>query len=156
MGNGAPREGCPVCGGERCDASGADLFHVLRRGPFLPLDDVELNGIALGERFEPLPLNRAEVHETVLLAVVRGDETEPLRVVEPLHLAGRTHALLLRCFVGADCADPDKCVTCGTPIPPALGSEPNKKTRANVARVRLFGCRRTRIYKVWADRQYPL
>src|SRR5919108_1747826 len=102
MHDGGPRWGAPSLAA-RCDASGAKLLHVLRRGPLLPLDDVELNGVALGERLEALPLNRAEVHETVLLAVVRGDETKPLRVVEPLHLAGRTHALLLRCFCrGAD------------------------------------------------------
>src|SRR5688572_24391080 len=127
MHDGAP-SGCPVGFlAARCDASGANLPHLLRRGPLLPLDDVELNGVTLSERLEAFPLDRAEVHETVLLAVVRGDETEPLRVVEPLHLAGRTHALLLRCLVGADGADSDKCVTCGTPIPPALGSDPNKR-----------------------------
>ena len=89
------------------DASGADLPHLLCRGPLLPLDDVELNGVPFSERLEPLSLDRAEVHETILLAVVRGDESEPLRVVEPLHLAGRTHALLLRCFVeGAELRRP--------------------------------------------------
>src|SRR5687767_6889572 len=98
MRDGAPRWRAPSLAAQ-CDASGADLPHLLRRGPLLPLDDVELNGVPFSERLEPLSLDRAEVHETVLLAVVRGDETEPLRVVEPLHLAGRTHALLLRWFV---------------------------------------------------------
>src|SRR5688572_1644699 len=97
MCDGAPHWGAPSLAA-RYDASGADLPHLLRRGPLLPFDDVELNGVPFSERLEALPLDRAEVHETVLLAVVRGDEPKPLRVVEPLHLAGRTHALLLRCF----------------------------------------------------------
>src|ERR671925_18627 len=47
------------------------------------------------------------------------------------------------------------CVTRGTLMPPALGSGPKKKTRANVARGHLFGCRRTRIYQLWTMGQYP-
>src|ERR1051325_8049983 len=44
--------------------------------------------LAEGERLEPLRLDRGVVHEAVLLAVLRRDETEPLRVVEPLHDTG--------------------------------------------------------------------
>jgi hypothetical protein len=33
-------------------------------------------------------MDRRLVHKQVVTAVVRGDETEPLAAVEPLHLAG--------------------------------------------------------------------
>src|SRR5438874_12225125 len=62
-----------------------ELHDVLRRRTLLSLHDVELDALALGERLEPLRLDRGVVHEAVLLAVLRRDETEPLRVVEPLH-----------------------------------------------------------------------
>src|SRR5262249_17537056 len=44
---------------------------------------VELEGLALGQRLEALTLDRGEVHEHVLTAVL-GDETETLRLVNPL------------------------------------------------------------------------
>src|SRR6266478_5746911 len=45
---------------------------------------LELDLVALGQALESGSLNGAEVHEHVL-AVLLGDETEPLRIVEPLH-----------------------------------------------------------------------
>src|ERR1051325_420951 len=68
--------------------AGLQLDDVLRRRTLLSLHDVELDPLALGERLEPLRLDRGVVHEAVLLAVLRRDETEPLRVVEPLHDTG--------------------------------------------------------------------
>jgi len=44
----------------------------------------ELDLVTLGQALEALGLNGAEVYEHVL-AVLLGDETEPLRIVEPLH-----------------------------------------------------------------------
>src|ERR1043166_8275922 len=51
-----------------------------------PRDEVELDPVALGERAEPVRADGAEVHEHVL-ARVRGDEAEPLGIVEPLDRA---------------------------------------------------------------------
>src|SRR5688500_20292727 len=65
---------------------------VLGGRPLLALHDVELHRVTLGQRLEAAALDGAVVDEAVLRAVVGGDEAEPLRVVEPLHLAGRAHA----------------------------------------------------------------
>src|SRR6185436_5507910 len=46
--------------------------------------DVELHRLTLGERLETLALNRGEVNEHVFATLLR-DETETLRLVEPLH-----------------------------------------------------------------------
>src|SRR6516164_8100830 len=50
--------------------------------------DVELDPLALGQGLESLALDRREMHEHVLAALLR-DETEALRVVEPLHCTNR-------------------------------------------------------------------
>src|SRR5438874_927227 len=65
-----------------------------RRRALLALDDVELNALALGQRLESVRLDRGVVNEAVLLAVLGGDETESLRVVEPLHDTGDACHLL--------------------------------------------------------------
>src|SRR5690348_5543438 len=70
------------------------LTDVLRGWSFWPLDNVEFHRIAFSESLEAAPLNGAVVHEAILRAVVRGNEAETLRVVEPLHFAGRTHSSL--------------------------------------------------------------
>src|SRR3989449_8636768 len=57
-----------------------ELHDVLRRRTLLSLHDVELDPLALGERLEPLCLDRGVVHEAVLLAVLGRDETKALRV----------------------------------------------------------------------------
>src|ERR1019366_2798760 len=72
--------------------SAANLGDVLRRRALLALHDVEFDRVTLGERLEAAALDGAVVHEAVLLPVVGRDETEPLRVVEPLHLSGRAHS----------------------------------------------------------------
>src|SRR5690348_16972306 len=74
-------------------ASEAD--DVLGGGALLPLHDVELDALALGERLEAGLLDRRVVDEAVLLAVLGRDEPEALAVVEPLHGAGGAHAVLL-------------------------------------------------------------
>jgi len=48
------------------------------------LDHVERDALTLGERLEAGSLDRREVNEHVLAAFL-GDETETLRLVEPLH-----------------------------------------------------------------------
>src|SRR5207237_4012009 len=70
--------------------------HLLGSWTFLTFDDVEFHSISLGEGLESRARDRAVVNEAVLLPVVRCDESKALRVVEPLHFAGRTHSLLLK------------------------------------------------------------
>src|SRR3989442_289761 len=53
----------------------------------LPLNDVELHALTFREALEPRHADRGVMDEDVFRAVVRSDETEPLRVVEPLDLA---------------------------------------------------------------------
>src|SRR5437764_7048002 len=74
--------------------SSLELDDVLRRRALLALDDVELNALAFGQRLESVRLDRGVVNEAVLLAVLGGDETESLRVVEPLHDTGDACHLL--------------------------------------------------------------
>src|SRR5262245_16078268 len=89
MRSGAAQRAAPLS----CTSSSINsgLRHVLGRGALGALDDVELHRVTLGEGLETVALDRAVVHEAVFLAAVGGDEAETLRVVEPLHLAGRTH-----------------------------------------------------------------
>jgi hypothetical protein len=55
----------------------------------LALNDLELNAIAFGQGLEAVPLDGAEVNEDVWPPLV-GDEAVALRVVEPLHGAGKS------------------------------------------------------------------
>src|SRR4026208_416027 len=71
------------------------LRHVLGSRTLLTLDNVELYRVAFSKGLEARARDCAVVNEAVLLPVVWGDETKALRVVEPLHFAGRTHFLLL-------------------------------------------------------------
>src|SRR5579872_6743081 len=75
--------------------AGARLCYVLSGWTLLTLNDVELDDITFREGLEARALNRAVMHETVLLSVVRGNEAKPLRVVKPLHFSGRTHSYSL-------------------------------------------------------------
>src|SRR5260221_4327807 len=85
--NGAvPRDGAARFAVGR--AACLELHDILRRRTLLSLHDVELDPLTLGERLEPLCLDRGVVHEAVLLAVLGRDETKALRVVEPLHDTG--------------------------------------------------------------------
>src|SRR5688572_7703901 len=79
--------------------SAAQLDDVLRRRALLALHDIELNPLTLGERLEAAPLNGRMMDEAILLTILAGDEAETLRVVEPLHGAGRTHCGTPRCCV---------------------------------------------------------
>src|SRR5215207_6722484 len=63
------------------DRSATGPHDVLRGQPLVPRDEVELDGLTLGERLEAVALDGAVMHERVLLAAVGGDETEALRVV---------------------------------------------------------------------------
>src|SRR5437867_11838520 len=73
---------------------GLELHDVLRRRALLALHDVELDPLALSQRLEALCLDRGVVNEAVLLPVLGCDETETLRVVEPLHDTGNACHLL--------------------------------------------------------------
>jgi hypothetical protein len=68
-----------------CSLAAAAL-HLICLRALLPLDDVELDVIALFEGFVAIELNRAVVHEDVR-PIIPADETVALRIVEPLHLA---------------------------------------------------------------------
>src|SRR5207245_7842074 len=75
--DGAPRRRRPVTNPL------SDGYDVPSLGALLALARLELDARALGERLEALGLDRAEVDEHVLAALVRGDEAVPLRAVEP-------------------------------------------------------------------------
>jgi hypothetical protein len=68
-----------------CSLAAAAL-HLICLRALLPLDDVELDFVALFEGFVAVELNRAVVHEDVR-PIIPADETVALRIVEPLHLA---------------------------------------------------------------------
>src|SRR5436190_11279612 len=72
-------------------ASARGLGHVLRRRAFLTLHEIEFHGLSLGQTLEAIALDRAVMHEAVFVTAVGRDEAKTLGVVEPLHLAGRTH-----------------------------------------------------------------
>ena len=75
--------------------SSVDLDDVLRRRTLLTCHQVELDAITLGQGAETVALNRGVVDEAIPVLIVERDETEALRVVEPLDYACTTHALLL-------------------------------------------------------------
>jgi hypothetical protein len=68
-----------------CSLAAAAL-HLICLWALLPLDDVELDFVALFEGFVAVELNRAVVHEDIW-PIIPADETVALRIVEPLHLA---------------------------------------------------------------------
>ena len=70
-----------------CSLLGAGRSDVDRRGALLSVLDLELNSLILGERFETLLLDGAEVDEDILGAVAGRDEAEAFGFVEPLDLA---------------------------------------------------------------------
>src|SRR5688572_28755507 len=88
------RDAPPDCTSE-ADVALRRLRHVLGCRTLLTFDDVELHRVALSKGLESRAADRAVVDEAILLPVVRSDETKALRIVEPLHFAGRTHSLLL-------------------------------------------------------------
>jgi len=60
-------------------------LYVGRGRALLPLRHVERDLLALFQRFVARPLDRAVMGEQVLAAVIRRNEPETLRVVEPLY-----------------------------------------------------------------------
>ena len=78
-----------------------DLDHVLRRGTFLPLHDVELNAVAFSERFAAATLNGFVMNEAILAPIIECDEAKTFVVVEPLYFTGATHTLTPP-FAGGD------------------------------------------------------
>src|SRR5581483_3914372 len=81
---------------ETTGSASGDLAHVFGRWSLLTLNEVELHGFTLGERLEAATRDGAVVDKAVLVPSVWRDESEPLRVIEPLHFAGRTHVPLLK------------------------------------------------------------
>lgn len=63
-----------------------DLLDVRGLGTLGSFGDLEGYRLALGEGLEAIALDRAEMHENIL-AVVGGDESIPLSVVEPFYCA---------------------------------------------------------------------
>src|SRR5881394_3980329 len=66
----------------------SERLDVRRRRPLLPLRRVVGDLLALFQRLEARALDRGVMAEQILAAVVRRDESEALRVVEPLHGTG--------------------------------------------------------------------
>src|SRR4051794_1816088 len=76
--------------GFRCRAIGrSDDVNVVGLRPLLALAGLEGDSLALLQRFEPAATNSRVVHEDVIAAAVRGDESVALLAVEPLHGALR-------------------------------------------------------------------
>src|SRR5690349_15706341 len=90
----------------------SELHDVLGRRTLLALHDVELDPLSLGQRLEPLTLNRRVVDEAVLLAAFGRDEAEALGVIEPLDRAGGAHCSYSLCAVigAGDAAPPDYAI----------------------------------------------
>src|SRR5579859_5575521 len=72
---------------------------VLRLQALGALGNFEADLLALGEGAEPLGLDGRVVAEDVLATIVLRDETKTLRVIEPLHGAGR-HCIFFQCSDG--------------------------------------------------------
>src|SRR5687768_2317398 len=93
-GDGRPREWCSS--GARGNAS--DVRRLRALGALL---DVELDLVVLAQRLEAFSGDRREVDEDVRTTLLL-DKAEPLRVVEPLHLAlGHFLYLFLLCVIDA-------------------------------------------------------
>src|SRR5687767_14265320 len=102
------------------------------------------------------------MHETVLLAIVGGDEPKTLRIIEPLHFASRTHALLLDVFLSRqrNAPSPDKTVFAGPMSSPAMDLElhpatPGSLTRAQYMRPAIRGNSRDDVMPQAAFRPWP-
>src|SRR5690606_28252369 len=108
---------------------------VLGRRALLGLDDLELHALPLRERPEALALDGRVVDEAILRAVLRGDEPEALRLVEPLHGTGRTHSRTP--VLVSDCRGP------GDPYQPTVDSSrvltPRAGQRKRTLEVSLWG-----------------
>src|SRR5688572_8439566 len=69
----------------RPPAARLERLDVRSRRTLLALRHVEGDLLALLQRFVATALDRAVMREQILAAIVRGDESEALRIVEPLH-----------------------------------------------------------------------
>src|SRR4029079_17870006 len=78
-------------------ASARGLCHVLRGRALLTLHEVEFHGLPFSETLEAIAMDRAVVHEAILVSGVGRDEPKPLRVVEQIHFSGRTHTCSSMC-----------------------------------------------------------
>src|SRR5262245_22284168 len=65
----------------------ADRSNVRGLKALQTLDGVELHLLPFRQGAEALPLNCAVMTENVLTPIVLGNETEALRIIEPLHRA---------------------------------------------------------------------
>src|SRR5581483_255687 len=72
----------------------SDSRHVLGRGTFLALHDLELDALTLGQRLEAVAVDGRMMDEAILRATLRSDEAEAFGVVEPLDCSCRTHGSL--------------------------------------------------------------
>src|SRR5215831_4746867 len=95
-----------------------DLADVGGLEPLRAPAHLELDPITLGQALEARSLNGAEVHEHIL-ATLLGDETEPLRIVEPLH-AALSHLYL-----------PLSCEACASVMPHHHGGGALRDRKAN-------------------------
>src|ERR1700709_1020353 len=73
------------------ETGSGDLRDVRGGGALVALHDVELDAIALGEALETRAIDCRMVHEAILAAVLRRNESETLAVVEPLYFTGAPH-----------------------------------------------------------------
>lgn len=80
-----PVEMTPIVRGEN-PQRGLSLDHIAGLEPFGTLGDLELDVIALGQRLEPIALDRGKMNEHVVAAFLL-DEAKALGVVKPLHFA---------------------------------------------------------------------
>jgi len=71
--------------------AGGHAAHVLRGGAFGTLYHVELHLLTLGQGLEPVAADGGMIHEAILRAIRRSDESKALRIVEPLDRSSRTH-----------------------------------------------------------------
>ena len=73
----------------------ADRSNVRGLEALRTLDGVELHFLTFRQGAEAIPLNRGVMTENVLTPIVLGNETEALRIIEPLHCASCHLSLFL-------------------------------------------------------------
>jgi hypothetical protein len=135
----------------------AEPNDILGRRTLLTLHDIELHLLALGQRPESLSLDGTVVHEAVLAAILRRDETEALLVIEPLDRPGGTHPDPTPCcvLVLSGPVLPYHAIAihgCADLTPRALAGGSRKKTRAKRPGPLVTGPRPEP--EVFADREY--
>src|SRR5215208_439835 len=86
----------------------ADLGDVLGCRALVALHHVELDALALGQALEAPTLDCRVMDEAVLAAILRRDESEALRVIEPLHFTRVPHAVLFSLSLARNRKRPDQ------------------------------------------------